>query len=46
LTTDAGPSDLAVTLVGPTVHRTTTQRDVVPDDLIDRLINSIGTWCG
>jgi AcrR family transcriptional regulator len=44
LETDAGPSDLTVMLVGPIVYRTTMQRDVVSADLIDRLINSIGTW--
>jgi AcrR family transcriptional regulator len=44
LATDAGPSDLAVMLVGPIVYRTTMQRGVVSDDLIDRLIDSVGTW--
>jgi AcrR family transcriptional regulator len=46
LQTGAGPSDLTAMLVGPIVYRTTMQRDMVSDDLIDRLINSIGTWCG
>jgi AcrR family transcriptional regulator len=46
LETDAGPSDLTAMLVGPIVYRTTMQRSVVSDDLIDRLISSIGTWCG
>jgi len=46
LETDAGPSDLAVMLVGPIVYRTTMQRDTVTDDLVDRLIDSIGTWYG
>jgi AcrR family transcriptional regulator len=46
LETDAGPSDLTAMLVGPIVYRTTMQRSVVSGDLIDRLINSIGTWCG
>ncbi|HWO67326.1 MAG TPA: TetR/AcrR family transcriptional regulator [Umezawaea sp.] len=46
LETDAGPSDLAVILVGPIVYRTAMQRSPVSDDLIDRLIDSIGTWRG
>jgi AcrR family transcriptional regulator len=44
LETDAGPWDLAVMLVGPIVYRTTMQRGEVSDDLIDRLIDSVGTW--
>jgi AcrR family transcriptional regulator len=44
LATDTGPSDLTAMLVGPIVYRTTMQRDVVTDDLIDRLIDSIGSW--
>lgn len=45
LETDAGPSDLAAMLVGPIVYRTTMQRGDVSDDLIDRLVDSIGIWC-
>jgi AcrR family transcriptional regulator len=44
LETGADPSDLAAMLVGPIVYRTTMQRGVVSDGLIDRLIDSIGTW--
>ncbi|MEV4315688.1 TetR/AcrR family transcriptional regulator [Actinocrispum sp. NPDC049592] len=44
LETDAGPSDLAVMLVGPIVYRTTMQRDKVSDDLVARLVDSIGSW--
>ena len=44
LESDAGPSDLSALLVGPIVYRTTTQRGVVSDDLIDRLLDSVGAW--
>jgi AcrR family transcriptional regulator len=44
LQTDAGPSDLPTMLVGPIVYRTAMQRGTVSDDLIDRLIDSMGTW--
>ncbi len=46
LETDADPSDLAAMLVGPIVYRTTMERDVVSDDLIDRLVTGVGTWSG
>jgi AcrR family transcriptional regulator len=44
LETDAEPADLVSMLVGPIVYRTAMQRDVVPDGLIARLLDSIGTW--
>jgi AcrR family transcriptional regulator len=44
LETDAEPADLVSILVGPIVYRTAMQRDVVPDGLIDRLLDGIGTW--
>ena len=31
-------------LMGPILHRTCMQAGTVSDDLIDRLIDSIGTW--
>lgn len=46
LETDADPADLVSLLVGPIVYRTAMQRDAVPDSLIDRLLDSIGTWRG
>lgn len=42
--TDVGPADLSAMLVGPIVYLTTMQKDAVSDDLIDRLIDSVGTW--
>jgi AcrR family transcriptional regulator len=44
--TDVGPADLSVMLVGPIVYRTTNQMGAVSDDLIDRLIDGVGTWRG
>jgi AcrR family transcriptional regulator len=44
LTTGTDPADLTAMLVGPIVYRTAMQRGEVSDDLIDRLIDSVGTW--
>lgn len=44
LETDVSPSDLSAMLVGPIVYRATNQGDMVSDDLIDRLIDQVGTW--
>ena len=46
LETDADPADLSAMLVGPIVYRTAMQRGAVSDGLIDRLIDSVGTWHG
>jgi AcrR family transcriptional regulator len=40
----AGSADLPALLLGPIVYRMTQQRGVVSDDLIDRLLDSVGTW--
>jgi AcrR family transcriptional regulator len=39
-----GPQDAVALLVGPILQRTCMQAGTVSDDLIDRLIDSIGTW--
>jgi AcrR family transcriptional regulator len=44
LETDADPADLPAMLVGPIVYRTAMQREAVPDGLIDRLLDGVGTW--
>ncbi|WP_410667929.1 TetR/AcrR family transcriptional regulator [Amycolatopsis sp. cmx-4-68] len=44
LEADVEPSDLTAVLVGPIVYRTTMQRGPVSDGLIDRLVDSVGTW--
>ncbi|WP_372660380.1 TetR-like C-terminal domain-containing protein [Amycolatopsis kentuckyensis] len=44
LETDVDPADLVSLLVGPIVYRTAMQRDAVPDALIERLLDSVGTW--
>ena len=44
LETDAEPADLLSVLVGPIVYRTAMQRTAVSDALIDRLLDSVGTW--
>ncbi|SEF37795.1 DNA-binding transcriptional regulator, AcrR family [Amycolatopsis pretoriensis] len=44
LETDADPADLVSMLVGPIVYRTAMQREAVPDRLIERLLDSVGTW--
>jgi hypothetical protein len=44
LDSDVDPADLAAMLVGPIVYRAVVQRDVVSDELVDRLLDSIGTW--
>jgi AcrR family transcriptional regulator len=38
------PHDAVALLVGPILHRTCMQGGTVSDELIDRLIDSIGTW--
>ena len=42
LTTNTTPEDAAALLLGPLVYRTAMQSGTVPDDLIDRLLDSIG----
>lgn len=44
LESDADPADLSALLVGPIVYRTAMQRGPVSDCLIDRLLDSVGTW--
>ncbi|MQY21457.1 hypothetical protein NRB20_45680 [Nocardia sp. RB20] len=44
LETEISAVDVAAMLVGPIVYRTTMQQGTVADDLIDRLLDSIGTW--
>ncbi|WP_433174861.1 TetR/AcrR family transcriptional regulator [Actinoallomurus sp. CA-150999] len=44
--TDIGSADLSAMLVGPIVYHTTMQSGLVSDDLIDRLIDSVGAWHG
>ncbi|HYQ66401.1 TetR/AcrR family transcriptional regulator [Actinophytocola sp.] len=44
LATTAGAADVAALLVGPIVYRTAMQRGDVSDALIDRLVDSVGTW--
>ncbi|GLY37547.1 TetR family transcriptional regulator [Amycolatopsis sp. NBRC 101858] len=44
LESDVDPADLTALLVGPIVYRTAMQRGAVSGDLVDRLIDSIGTW--
>jgi AcrR family transcriptional regulator len=44
LTAVADPQDALALLVGPLLHRTCVQGGTVSDDLIDRLIDSVGTW--
>jgi AcrR family transcriptional regulator len=44
LTTAAGSPDLPALLLGPIVYRTTMERGEVSDNLIDRLLDSVGTW--
>ncbi|MFI5916703.1 TetR/AcrR family transcriptional regulator [Dactylosporangium sp. NPDC051541] len=44
LTTDAEPLDVAATLIGPLVYRTAMQNLAVPDALIDRALDAVGTW--
>jgi AcrR family transcriptional regulator len=46
LTTEVRAADLPAMLVGPIVYRTAMQRGVVSDTLIDRLVDSVGTWHG
>jgi hypothetical protein len=40
----ADPQDAAALLVGPILQRTCMQAGTVSDSLIDRIIDSIGTW--
>ena len=40
----AVPDDLSAMLVGPIIYRATMQRGVVSDELITRLVDSVGTW--
>ena len=40
----ADPQDALALLVGPILQRTCMQVGTVSDDLIDRLLESIGTW--
>ena len=42
--TDVEPADLSAMLVGPIVYHTIMQMGAVSDDLIDRLLDSVGTW--
>jgi len=44
LVTDIERADLTALLVGPIVYRATAQRRPVSDDLIARLVDSVGTW--
>jgi AcrR family transcriptional regulator len=40
----ANPQDAVALLVGPILQRTCVQGGTVSDDLIDRILDSIGTW--
>lgn len=44
LTAATDPQDALALLVGPLLHRICMQHGTVSDDLLDRLIDSIGTW--
>ncbi|MFG1648048.1 TetR/AcrR family transcriptional regulator [Amycolatopsis sp. NPDC049252] len=46
LETGVDPADLPAMLVGPVVYRTAMQRAEVSDDLVDRLLDGVGTWRG
>jgi AcrR family transcriptional regulator len=42
--TPIDPTDVPAMLIGPILYRTTMQAGAVSEDLIDRLIDSIGKW--
>lgn len=44
LTPSANPEDIPALLAGPLLHRTCMQGGTVSDELIERVIDSIGTW--
>jgi hypothetical protein len=44
LTEPADPEDIMALLSGPLIHRACLQGNPVSDELIDRVIDSIGTW--
>jgi Tetracyclin repressor-like, C-terminal domain len=44
LTAPADPEDILALLSGPLIHRACIQGSTVSDALIDRVIDSIGTW--
>ncbi|MDY7086579.1 MAG: TetR/AcrR family transcriptional regulator [Actinomycetota bacterium] len=44
LQTDAGADDVTSMLIGPIVYRTTMQMRPVTDNLLDRVIDSVGAW--
>jgi AcrR family transcriptional regulator len=44
LTAPADPKDILALLSGPLIHRACIQGSTVSDELIDRVIDSIGTW--
>jgi hypothetical protein len=44
LETTVDPLDAVAMLNGPVLYRTSMQAGTVSDDLIDRLIESVGTW--
>jgi hypothetical protein len=43
-TAPADPGDVLALLSGPLIHRACLQGSTVSDELIDRVIDSIGTW--
>jgi AcrR family transcriptional regulator len=44
LTGPADPEDILALLSGPLIHRACLQGSIVSDELLDRVIDSIGTW--
>jgi hypothetical protein len=44
LTTPADPEDIMALLSGPLIHRACLQGSTISDELINRVIDSIGTW--
>ena len=44
LTAPADPEDIMALLSGPLIHRACLQGRIISDELIDRVIDSIGTW--
>jgi Tetracyclin repressor-like, C-terminal domain len=44
LSAPADPDDIMALLSGPLIHRACLQGNIISDELIDRVIDSIGTW--
>jgi len=44
LRTCLDPADATALLIGPLFYRTTVQAGAVPDELIQRLLDALGTW--